>query len=93
MTRKDIIKSPYFHLGGIDIVLFQFLDQFKRKFKLSNRQIAKLIGISKSSVNKILEGDSWTLTLEEFYLVCVFLNKIPKIKYLTVTEYLNEDNI
>ena len=65
ITREDLLRSSEYWIERIQNKIFNDLTEYIEKNKVSNKQIAEILGLSKGRVSQILSGENLNFRLEK----------------------------
>lgn len=80
MTREEILKSPEYHLAGLQVSVYNMLEREKSIKNLTNLQLAKQLNISVARVRQILDGD-YDGKVSQLIEIALKLGYIPEFKF------------
>lgn len=80
MTREELLKSPEYHLAGLQMSVYNMLEREKDIKNLTNFQLAKQLNISVARVKQILEGD-YDGKVSQLIEIALKLGYTPEFKF------------
>lgn len=90
MTRKDLISSPEYWTTNAQIDLFNCASKFMEEHGFNRKQLAEYLGVSKSYITQLLNGD-FDHRLSKFTELAISFGYIPKIEFMEMSAYLDQD--
>jgi predicted XRE-type DNA-binding protein len=90
-TRSDLIKSEHYWTEVIQLKLYNDIIEFIEKSGISNKEIAKKLGVSKGRVSQILSGENLNFRIDSLVKICLAINKVPNFHLEDVDAFLNRD--
>jgi predicted XRE-type DNA-binding protein len=92
ITREDLLRSSEYWIERIQNKIFNDLMEYIEKNKVSNKQIAEILGLSKGRVSQILSGENLNFRLDTLIKLCLAIDRIPDFHLLEIDEYINADS-
>lgn len=80
MTREELLKSPEYHLAGLQVSVYNMLEREKSIRNLTNLQLAKKLNISTARVKQILDGD-YDGKLSQLIEIALKLGYTPEFRF------------
>lgn len=80
MTREEIIKTPEYHLAGLQVSVYNMLEREKSIKNLTNLQLANQLNISVTRVRQILDGD-YDGKVSQLIEIALKLGYTPEFKF------------
>ncbi len=91
MKRQELLKNPGYWTSKIQFELYDELLDYMKVNKLNKSQFAKKIGVSKGYISQVLNGD-FNHKISKLVELSLAIDKIPKIDFIDVNKYINEDS-
>ncbi len=86
LSREELLKHPNFLLSSYQNDIYNLLMDYKESKGLSKSEIAKELGVSKSYVSQILNGD-FNFTLKKIIQLGLATGKVPYLEFVTPEQY------
>jgi predicted XRE-type DNA-binding protein len=91
ITREDLIKSSEYWIEIIQNKVYSDLMEYIEQNGVSNKDLAKSLGISKGRVSQILSGDNLNFRLDTLVKLCLAIDKIPSFQLENIGKYVEAD--
>ncbi|HOK26994.1 MAG TPA: helix-turn-helix domain-containing protein [Bacteroidales bacterium] len=91
ITREELLKSSEYWIEIIQNKVFNDLTEYIESSKLSNKELAKLLGVSKGRISQILSGENLNFRLDTLVKICLAINRVPDFRLLDLNEYISRD--
>ncbi|MBS1644646.1 MAG: helix-turn-helix domain-containing protein, partial [Bacteroidetes bacterium] len=91
ISRKELLSSKEYWLTKINCDLFEQVNNYLSKNKISKTEFAKTLGVSKGYVSQILNGDFDHKTSKLIEL-CLAIGKVPVLNFENLVDFLGEDS-
>ncbi len=89
-TRAELLSSKGYWIAKLQIELFRELDEFKKKKKMNNTQLANHLGYTKGYVTQLLNGN-FNYKLSKIVELSLAIGKAPKLEFQDLNSYISED--
>jgi transcriptional regulator with XRE-family HTH domain len=87
MTSKDkLLKYPNYLLSKYQAELYRQLKEYMGNNNLTQKKVAKQLGVSSSYINQILKGN-FNFTLKKLIELSLMMGKVPHLEFLTIENY------
>jgi transcriptional regulator with XRE-family HTH domain len=90
MERKELIQSKEYWLAKLQIDLFNEVEAYMKANNLNRTQFAEKLGVSKSYVSQILNGEA-DHRLSKFVELALSIDLCPIISFEKVEDMLHRD--
>lgn len=90
MTRKELVKSKEYWMAQIQLNLFEMIENYRKKNNLNKTELAAQLGVTKSYVTQILNGD-FDHKVSKLVELSLAFGKVPVLQFIDVDKY-NEKN-
>lgn len=90
MTREELLKSKGYWIAQFQIKLFETIRQYLKDHNLTKSEFAEQMGVSKSYVTQILNGD-FDHKMSKYVEIMVACQKAPIIKTMNIDDYAMDD--
>lgn len=90
MTRKELVSSPEYWVTGAQIDLFRCACKFMEEHEMNRKQLAEYLGVSKSYVTQLLNGD-FDHRLSKFAELAISFGYVPKIDLVELDTFIEQD--
>ncbi len=91
MERKDLLKSPDFWISQIQMELYACASKYMERTGKNRKELAEHLGVSKSYVSQLLNGD-YDHKLSKLVELSIAFGYIPKIEFRPLDEVIYEDS-
>ena len=92
ISKKDLFKHPNYLLTRYQIEIFRALEKYRKENNLTQKALAKKLGVSTSYINQILKG-KFNFTLKKLIELGLAIGNIPKLEFLSIEDFLQEEKI
>lgn len=92
MNREELLKSKEYWTEEIQVQLFNIIENFLIENEMSRIEFAEKLGVTKSYVTQILNGD-FDHRISKFVELALSVGKVPIIKFMDIDEVLKLDKI
>jgi transcriptional regulator with XRE-family HTH domain len=87
MISKDkLLKHPNYLLSKLQAELYRQLTSYMEKHNLSQKKVAKKLGVSTSYVNQIINGN-FNFTLKKLIELSLHIGMVPTIEFVKIEDY------
>ncbi len=90
MKREDILKSPAYWTANIQIELFRCAIQYMKEKGINRKQLADQLGVSRSYVTQVLNGD-FDHRLSKLVSLALEFGYVPKIDFIKIENYIQKE--
>ena len=90
MERAELLNSREYWLTKIQSQLFESVDDYRRKNKLTQTGFAKKLGVSKGYISQILNGD-FDHRISKLVDISLSIGKVPNIEFKDLEELIKLD--
>lgn len=91
ITREELLQSSEYWIEVIQNKVFNDLIEYVESSNLSNKELAKMLGVSKGRVSQILSGENLNFRLDTLVKLCISINRIPDFRLLEINKYISMD--
>lgn len=91
VNKEDLLKYPNYLLTTYQLDIYKQLMEYKKERGLTQKQIAKELGVTTGYVSQILNGD-FNFTLKKLIELGLYVGKVPHIEWVNVNEYWKKVN-
>ncbi|MBO2524409.1 MAG: hypothetical protein CW341_01715 [Bacteroidetes bacterium] len=89
ITNKELIETPEYWITRIQMDLYTHLQDYMKENGMSRTQLAEKLGVTKSYVTQILNGD-FDHRLSKLVELSLSVGFIPKMEFIPKTEFFEE---
>ena len=89
ITNKELIETPEYWITRIQLDLYTQLQNYMKENGLNRTQLAEKLGVTKSYVTQILNGD-FDHRLSKMVELSLAVGLIPKMEFIPKTEFFEE---
>lgn len=91
ITREQLLKNERFWTETIQNKIYNDLATFVEKENISQKELAKRLGVSKGRISQILNGDNLNFRIETLVKICMAIGKIPSFSMEDINSYIHDD--
>jgi transcriptional regulator with XRE-family HTH domain len=92
MKREELIRSKGYWIAQLQIKLFETVKDYLKQNNLTQSQFADQIGVNKSYVSQILNGD-FDHKISKYVDLLIACGKVPILNTINMDDYVNDDNL
>ena len=92
MIRKELVKSREYWIAQIQLDLFELIENYRKKNDLNKTQLAAQLGVTKSYVTQILNGD-FDHKVSKLVELSLAFGKVPVLQFIDLDQYVEKDNL
>jgi transcriptional regulator with XRE-family HTH domain len=89
-SREKLLRRPAYWFDHEQNEIFRQVYYYMEKEKINQTELSKRLGISKSRVSQILNGDL-NCTLKKLIELCLLIGIVPRINYSKIEDVLEEE--
>ena len=89
MNRKELIKSKEYWTAQIQLDLFGLIEDYLKKNNLNKTQLAAQLGVTKSYITQILNGD-FDHKVSKLVELSLAFGKVPVLQFIDVEKYIEK---
>lgn len=86
LSKKELLEGPEYLLTGYQHEIFRQLTAYMEMHNLSQKDIAKALGVSNAYVSQILNGN-FNFTLKKLIELGLIMGKVPHLEFLNQDEF------
>jgi transcriptional regulator with XRE-family HTH domain len=90
MKREELLKSKEYWITKIQLDLFEVIEDYLKANKLTKKQLADKLGVSKSYISQILNGN-FDHKISKLVELSLAFDKVPLLKYENINSYVIDD--
>lgn len=90
MTRKELVKSREYWIAQIQLDLFELIENYREKNDLNKTQLAAQLGVTKSYITQILNGD-FDHKVSKLVELSLAFGKVPVLQFIDVDKYIENN--
>lgn len=90
MTREELIQSKEYWIAKLQIDLFNEVEDYMHKNKLTRTQFAEKLGVSKGYISQILNGDA-DHRMSKLVELSLAIGLLPNISYEQADDLLKRE--
>ncbi len=91
LSKKELLEGPEYLLTGYQNEIFRQLTAYMEMHNLSQKDIAKSLGVSNAYVSQILNGN-FNFTLKKLIELGLIMGKVPHLEFLNQDEFWKRSN-
>lgn len=92
MTRKELVKSREYWITQIQLELYELIENYRKKNDLNKTQLAAQLGVTKSYITQILNGD-FDHKVSKLVELSLAFGKVPVLQFIDFDQYAEKDNL
>ena len=86
ISKKELLQGPDYLLSTYQLEMYRQLALYMQANHLSKEEVAEKLGVSKTYVGQILNGN-FNSTLERLIELGLMMGKVPLLTFVEPTEY------
>lgn len=86
MTRNELIESKEYWMAQIQLNLFEMIEDYRKKNNLTKTQLSAELGVTKSYVTQILNGD-FDHKVSKLVELSLAFGKVPVLQFVDFDRY------
>jgi len=90
MTRNELIKSKEYWMAQIQLNLFEMIEDYRKKNNLNKTQLSAELGVTKSYVTQILNGD-FDHKVSKLVELSLSFGKVPVLQFIDIEKYIEKN--
>ena len=90
MKREELLSSPEYWITKIQVALYNCAASFMKKNNKNKKQLAEQMGVSKSYVTQLFNGN-YDHRLSKLIELSLHFGYVPEIKFKPIEQVLRED--
>ena len=91
ITREHLLRNERFWIETIQNKIYNDLASYIKTEKISQKEIAKRLGVSKGRISQILNGSNLNFRLDTLVKICLAINKVPNFKFEDIKSFIESD--
>ncbi len=92
MTRKELLSSPEYWITKVQIALYNCAHNYMHRTKKNRTQLAEHLGVTKSYVSQLLNGD-YDHRLSKFIELSMAFGYVPEITFKPIKQVVKADSM
>lgn len=92
MKREDLLKSKEYWITKIQLDLFEMIENYLKVNNLSKKQLADKLGVSKSYITQILNGN-FDHKISKLVELSLAFEKVPLLEYKNISNYIMNETL
>lgn len=89
MKREELLKSKEYWITKIQLDLFEVIEDYLKANKLTKKQLADKLGVSKSYISQILNGN-FDHKISKLVELSLAFDKVPLLVYENISSYVTD---
>lgn len=90
ITREELIRSKEYWLAQLQARLYQKVEEYLKENRMSKKEFAEKLGVSKGYVSQILNGN-FDHKLSKFIELSLMIDKVPLVKFEDIDKMIRSD--
>ena len=90
MKREELLKSKEYWISQLQIHLFETVEDYLKDNNISRSEFAAQIGVSKSYVTQVLNGD-FDHKISKYVELMMACNKVPIVNIMDLDVYIGDE--
>ncbi len=91
INRAQLLKNEKFWTETIQNKIYHDLASYIEKEKISQKELAKRLGVSKGRISQILNGTNLNFRIDTLVKICMAIEKIPNFKLEDIDSFIETD--
>lgn len=91
ITREHLLRNERFWIETIQNRIYNDLASYIKTEKISQKEIAKILGVSKGRISQILNGSNLNFRIDTLVKICLAINKVPNFKFEDIKSFIELD--
>ena len=91
ITREHLLRNERFWTETIQNKIYNDLASYIKTEKISQKEIAKRLGVSKGRISQILNGANLNFRIDTLVKICLAINKVPNFKFEDIKSFIESD--
>ena len=91
MTRAELLSSKEYWTTQIQLNLYNLIEDYRLKNNLNKSQLAEQLGVTKSYITQILNGN-FDHKISKLIELSLEFNKVPILNFQDLQEYVIQDS-
>ena len=91
ITREHLLRNERFWTETIQNKIYNDLASYIKTEKISQKEIAKRLGVSKGRISQILNGANLNFRIDTLVKICLAINKVPNFKFEDIKFFIESD--
>jgi len=87
ITRDELIRSKEYWLARLQAMLYQQVEEYLKKNKMTKSEFAHKMGVSKGYISQILNGN-FDHKLSKFIELSLMIDKVPMLKLVDIEKIM-----
>ena len=92
MKREELLKSKEYWITKIQLDLFEVIENYLITNSITKKQLADKLGVSKSYISQILNGN-FDHKISKLVELSLAFDKVPLIEYQNISSYVMDDTL
>lgn len=89
---EELIETPEYWLETIQNELYQQVQNYMKREKINQTQLAQRLGVTKGYISQVLNGH-FNHSLEKLIELSLAIGVVPDIDFKPIKQYLNEQQV
>lgn len=91
ISREEILKNEAFWVETIQNKIYNDLASYIKEKKISSKELAKKLGVSKGRVSQIMSGNNLNFRIDTLVKISLAIGKIPDFKLENMDAFIERD--
>jgi len=91
ITREHLLRNERFWTETIQNKIYNDLASYIKTEKISQKEIANRLGVSKGRISQILNGSNLNFRIDTLVKICLAINKVPNFKFEDIKSFIELD--
>ena len=92
INRDQLLKNEVYWTEIIQNNIFSDVLEYLGKEKISQKELARRLGVSKGRVSQILKGDNMNFRIDTLVRICLAIGKVPSFSFSDLDNYIEDDS-
>jgi transcriptional regulator with XRE-family HTH domain len=92
MTRQELLESKEYWTLELQMEFQKIITEFMEKSNLNRKELSEKLGVSKSYISQILNGD-FDHRISKLVELSLAIGKVPRIEFYDIDQILKLDDL
>ncbi|MCF8304164.1 MAG: helix-turn-helix domain-containing protein [Bacteroidales bacterium] len=93
ITREKLLQNETYLAEMLQNKIYNDLVRYIEENKLTQKEIAEKLSVSKGYVSQILNGTNLNFRISTLVKICLAIGKVPNIEFEDIEEFINKDKL
>lgn len=92
MNRKELINSQEYWTAQIQLDLFELIENYRKKNNLNKAQLADRLGVTKSYITQVLNGN-FDHKVSKLVELSLAFGKVPVLQFMDIDKFIKKNDL